>query len=107
MINNIDADFWAELAQIQAESIGWQPLEPGVYLHVSDENATEVLVVGMPQAGAGGNDVITGGNGNDQVTDAVAGSVNVDLGAGDDTYITTDALLTSGDTIVDKATSIL
>ncbi len=52
MIHNIEADFWAELAQIQAESIGWQPLEPGVYLHVSDENATEVLVVGMPQAGA-------------------------------------------------------
>jgi len=23
----------------------------GVYLHVSDENATEVLVVGLPQAG--------------------------------------------------------
>jgi len=23
-----------------------------VYLHVSDENATEVLVVGVPQAGA-------------------------------------------------------
>jgi hypothetical protein len=40
------------LAQIQAESIGWTPLEEGVYLHVSDENATEVLVVGVPQAGA-------------------------------------------------------
>jgi hypothetical protein len=36
------------LAQIQAESIGWIPLEVGVYLHVSDENATEVLVVGIP-----------------------------------------------------------
>jgi hypothetical protein len=48
----IEADYWAELAQIQAESIGWMPLEEGVYLHVSDENATEVLVVGLPQAGA-------------------------------------------------------
>jgi hypothetical protein len=42
----IEADFWAKLAQIQAESIGWMPLEEGAYLHVSDENATEVLVVG-------------------------------------------------------------
>ena len=46
-----ESDFSAELAQIQAESIGWIPLEEGVYLHVSDENATEVLVVGVPQAG--------------------------------------------------------
>jgi len=26
-------------------------LEPGVYLHISDSNATEVLVVGVPQGG--------------------------------------------------------
>jgi len=48
---SIESDFSAELAQIQAESIGWIPLEEGVDLHVSDENATEVLV-GVPQAGA-------------------------------------------------------
>ena len=48
---SIEADFWAELSQIQAESIGWMPLEEGVYLHIGDENATEVLVVGVPQAG--------------------------------------------------------
>lgn len=49
----IDSDeLKAELAAIQAESIGWQPLEPGVYLHVSDANATEVLVVGVPEPGA-------------------------------------------------------
>ena len=51
MHNTIEAEFWAELAQIQAESIGWMPLEEGVYLHVSDESATEVLVVGVPEAG--------------------------------------------------------
>ncbi len=45
-------DFQRELAEIQSESIGWTPLEAGVYLHVSDENAAEVLVVGVPQAGA-------------------------------------------------------
>jgi len=56
-LNSIDAmidpaDFSAELAQINADSIGWIPLEEGVYLYVSDENATKVLVVGVPQAGA-------------------------------------------------------
>ncbi len=52
MTPELEADFLRELAEIEAESIGWQPLEPGVYLHVEDENATEVLVVGVPQPGA-------------------------------------------------------
>ena len=47
-----EAEFLRELAEIEAESIGWTPLEQGVYLHVEDEQATEVLVVGIPQAGA-------------------------------------------------------
>jgi hypothetical protein len=42
----------AELVEIEADSISWIPLQVGAYLHVSDENATEVLVVGLPQAGA-------------------------------------------------------
>ena len=50
MTSKVEADFWAELAQIQAESIGWTPLEDGVYLHVGDATATEVLVVGMAHA---------------------------------------------------------
>ena len=50
MTPTVEADFWAELAQIQAESIGWIPLEEGVYLHEGDKNATEVLVVGMASA---------------------------------------------------------
>ena len=50
--DSIEADFWAELSQIQAESIGWIPLDQAAYLHIGDENATEVLVVGVPQAGA-------------------------------------------------------
>jgi len=50
MTPTVEADFWAELAQIQAESIGWIPLDEGVYLHVADDNATEVLVVGMAHA---------------------------------------------------------
>ena len=47
----IEADFWAELAHIEAESIGWLPLGEGAYLHVDDDNATQVLVVGVAQAG--------------------------------------------------------
>jgi hypothetical protein len=43
----IETDFQRELAEIEAESMGWTPLEPGVYLHVGDANAAEVLVVGM------------------------------------------------------------
>ena len=52
MNNTIEADFQRELALLEAESLGWLPLEPGAYLHVSDETATEVLVVGVPQARA-------------------------------------------------------
>jgi hypothetical protein len=36
MSEEIEANFWAELTQIQAASIGWIPLEEGAYLHVSD-----------------------------------------------------------------------
>lgn len=49
---SIEADFQLELDEIEAESLGWTPLEPGVYLHVSNANAAEVLVVGVPEAGA-------------------------------------------------------
>ena len=52
MTPELEADFLRELAEIEVESIGWQPLEQGAYLHVSDDQATEVLVVGIPQAGA-------------------------------------------------------
>ena len=48
---SIEADFWAELAHIEAESIGWLPLGEGAYLHVDDDNATQVLVVGVAQMG--------------------------------------------------------
>jgi len=50
-MHDIEADFWRELKEIEAESIGWMPLELGAYLHVSDANATEVLVVGVPLVG--------------------------------------------------------
>jgi hypothetical protein len=49
-MHSIAADFQRELALLEARSLGWTHLEPGVCLHVSDENVTEVLVVGVASA---------------------------------------------------------
>ena len=51
MSPDIEADFLRELALLEAGSLDWLPLKPGVYLHVSGETATD-LVVGVPEAGA-------------------------------------------------------
>jgi hypothetical protein len=51
----IEQDFWTELAQIQAESIGWIPLDEGAYLHVgSDEPVIQVVGTAKEEM-AGGN----------------------------------------------------
>jgi hypothetical protein len=47
---SIQADFWAELAQIQAESIGWIPLDEAAYLHIgSDEAVIQVVGIAKPE----------------------------------------------------------
>jgi len=50
----------AELAAIEAESIGWLPLGDGTYLHVGDpdEEETVITVVGVPDAGMAGMNVL-------------------------------------------------
>ena len=48
-MSTIEHDFWAELAQIQAESIGWIPLDEGAYLHVCCEDPV-IQVVGVAKA---------------------------------------------------------
>jgi hypothetical protein len=54
-MSTVEADFWAELAQIQAESIGWIPLNEGVYLHLgSDEGFIQVVGIAKEEM-AGGN----------------------------------------------------
>jgi hypothetical protein len=53
----IEEDFWAELAQIQAESIGWIPLEEGAYLHVGSDEVV-IQVVGIANAEMVGNNVL-------------------------------------------------
>ena len=47
-----EANFGAELTQIQAESIGWIPLDEGAYLHLSSDeysDTTVIEVVGLPK----------------------------------------------------------
>jgi hypothetical protein len=47
-----------DLDQLKAESIGWIPLEQGVYLHVGKEDDTVVQVVGIPDASMAGMNVL-------------------------------------------------
>jgi hypothetical protein len=54
---NIEQDFWAELAQIQAESIGWIPLDEGAYLHVGSDDAV-IQVVGIAKVEMAGGNVL-------------------------------------------------
>jgi hypothetical protein len=56
-MNSIEQDFWAELAQIQAESIGWIPLDEGAYLHVGADDAV-IQVVGIAKAEMAGGNVL-------------------------------------------------
>jgi hypothetical protein len=51
-----EEDFWAELAQIQAESIGWVPLEQGVSLHEGSD-APVIQVVGIVKEVMAGSNV--------------------------------------------------
>jgi hypothetical protein len=54
---DIEADFWRELAEIEAESIGWLPLGDGCYLHTGTD-PTEVLIVGSANIGMAGSTVL-------------------------------------------------
>jgi hypothetical protein len=56
-MNSIEEDFWLELVQIQAESIGWIPLNEGVYLHVGSDTPV-IQVVGLAKAEMAGSNVL-------------------------------------------------
>jgi len=56
-LTNIDIDFLRELAEIEAESMGWIPLDEGVYLHVGSEDGV-VEIVGLADAGIAGANVL-------------------------------------------------
>ena len=51
-------DLQVELAALAGEAVGWQPLEEGAYLHVGDEDARIITVVGIPDAGMAGMNVL-------------------------------------------------
>ena len=53
----MNEDFRAELAQIQAESIGWIPLDEGAYLHVGSD-APVIQVVGVAKEEMAGSNVL-------------------------------------------------
>jgi hypothetical protein len=48
----------AELAAIEAEAIGWLPVGDGAYLHVGDPETEVITVVGVPDAGMAGMNVL-------------------------------------------------
>ena len=54
---SIEEDFWAELAQIQAESIGWLPLDEGAYLHIGSDEPV-IQVVGIAKAEMANSNVL-------------------------------------------------
>ena len=55
--DQLQADFLRELAEIEAESMGWILLDDGVYLHLgSDEEVVEI--VGFADAGMAGANVL-------------------------------------------------
>ena len=54
---SIEAEFWAELAQIQAESIGWIPLDEAAYLHIGSETSI-IEVVGIAKSDMQGTSVL-------------------------------------------------
>ena len=54
--STVEADFWRELAEIEAESIGWIPLDDA-YLHVGSNEAM-IEVVGVAHASMAGSNVL-------------------------------------------------
>ena len=56
-MTSIEDNFWAELAQIQAESIGWIPLDEGAYLQVGSDEPV-IQVVGIAKEEMAGSNVL-------------------------------------------------
>jgi hypothetical protein len=54
---SIEEEFWSELAQIQAESIGWIPMDEGAYLHVGSDEPV-IQVVGLVKEEMAGSNVL-------------------------------------------------
>lgn len=55
---DIEADFWRELKEIEAEAIGWTALAPGCHVHAGSPDDNTVEIVGIPQAQMAGLNVV-------------------------------------------------
>jgi hypothetical protein len=57
MSPDIEDDFQRELALLEVESLGWIPLEPGVFLHKGLDD-TEVVITGQATPAMAGVNVL-------------------------------------------------
>lgn len=57
-LHSIEADFWRELREMEAEAMGWQPLEAAAWLHAGDPKASTVTVVGVPDVALTGQSAL-------------------------------------------------
>jgi hypothetical protein len=55
--DQIQNDFLRELAEIEAESMGWIPLDEGAYLHLGSEDGV-VEIMGLADSGMAGANVL-------------------------------------------------
>ena len=60
MTPELQADFLRDLAELEAESIGWLPLGDAAYLHLGKPEEEEIVitVVGVPEVGMAGMNVL-------------------------------------------------
>lgn len=54
---DIESEFAQELAQIEAESMGWQPLAQGAYLHLGSD-APVIEITGTATANMTGSNML-------------------------------------------------
>jgi len=57
-LSPMDAQALADLQALAAESMGWQPLGEGVYLHHGDPEENVIHVVGIPDTALAGLNVL-------------------------------------------------
>lgn len=56
--SHIEADFWRELQELEAEAIGWTELAPGTYLHTAREQGPFIEIVGVASANMAAENVL-------------------------------------------------
>ena len=54
----VEADFWRELQEIEAEAMGWAELAPGSYLHTACVQGPFIEIVGVASASMAADNVL-------------------------------------------------